>query len=935
MSSLNSPGHEAMRRLALQRRDFLKLLSASVALAGASSCSGPPPQQIVPWVRKPEGMTPSIPQMYATSLRCASDVIGVLVETHEGRPTKIEGNPLHPASLGATDVWAQAAVLELWDPTRSQAVLQRGSIASWDDFLATAADSRRESLESGHGLHVLSGRVDSPTVAAQRRRLLSRYPGSKWYEFEAVDDDNTLQGAQLAFGKPLRPRYRLDRAEVIVALEADFLGSIAGHVRYARDFADKRKPESSEATVSGNRLYVLEPSPSLTGMRADHRWAFSSGDIEQFATLLAVSIIDATAPSAQHPWSRIIAALSADLQAHAGRSLVLAGPYQPAHVHALAHLINQKLGNAGETVEYFELPAAETGSAQIGSIRSLVENMNAGSVTTLVIIDGNPVYAAPADLHFEAALAKVTRCIHFGLYADETAQQSTWHIPAAHALESWSDTRDFDGAASIVQPVIAPLYGGRSVHQLLSVFLPEENEADDLALIRSTWPELSEQQAWEHALRRGVIEETTPAVQPAQALPMTHPLLRSVDSSDSLELLFRPDPTIWDGRYANNSWLQELPKPVTQLTWSNAIQLSPALAAKWKLRNGDGVAVRLGANAVEGPIYIVPGQAASSVILSLGYGRSQSGQLCDGLGFNASKLRTSGDLRWRAAGASIQPTGRHTPLAATGEHHALTDAGREAVSAKMKLRSLYAERPKGEYRWGMTIDLNACIGCSACTIACQAENNIPVVGAEQVAWGREMHWIRVDPHFEGPVESPQISHQPVPCMHCDHAPCEVVCPVEATVHDSEGLNLQVYNRCVGTRFCSNNCPYKVRRFNFLQYSDAQTESLKGQRNPEVTVRNRGVMEKCTYCIQRIEAAHIASDREGRRIADGEIVTACQAVCPTKAITFGDTSTASSAVSREKRSPRNYALLEELNTRPQTTYLQDVRNLNPALKDEET
>jgi Fe-S-cluster-containing dehydrogenase component len=929
-----------MRRLALEpapaggaepeRRHFLKLLGASIALAGATACSGPPPEQIVPWIRKPERMTPSIPQLYAT--RCAGDVLGVLVETHEGRPTKIEGNPLHPASLGATNAWAQAAVLELWDPNRSQAIQHQGSIASWDDFLAAVSDSRTQWQSAGDGLHVLSGRIDSPTLAAQRHRLLSQYPGSRWYEFEAIDDANALQGAQLAFGKPLRSRYRFDRADVIVSLEADFLGTFPGHVRYARDFSEKRNPDSTGA--SPTRLYVLEPSPSLTGMRADHRWPVASGDLQHFATLLSASLglneRQGGTPPTQR-WSQIVNAIAEDLRAHPGRSLVLAGPYQPPFVHALTHLMNQRLGNWSHTVEYFE--STDSTPTQIGSLPSLVESIDAGKVKTLLILDGNPVYAAPADLRFGEKLAKAGRTFHLGLYRDETAQKSTWHLPATHALETWSDTRGYDGTASIVQPVIAPLYGGHPVHQVLSAFLGEEPVQDDLSRVRATWPNLSRPEAWERALQQGVIEQTTPPALDVQssALLSSEPTSFHGDETESLELLFRPDATVWDGRYANNAWLQELPKPVTQLTWSNAVLLSPTLAARWKLRNGDRIILRLNSEAVEAPVWLVPGQAHSSVVLSLGYGHTQTGQLSDSLGFNAFRLQTS-HARWIATGVSIQPAGRHTQLASTAEHHPIEESGTDAVPAKISLRSLYGERHPREYQWGMTIDLNSCIGCSACTIACQAENNIPVVGPEQVAWGREMHWIRIDPHVEGPPESPRFHHQPVPCMHCSHAPCEVVCPVGATVHDSEGLNLQVYNRCVGTRFCSNNCPYKVRRFNFLQYSDLETESLKAQRNPEVSVRNRGVMEKCTYCIQRIEAAHINSDREGRRIADGEIVTACQAVCPTKAITFGDTSVSSTAVSQAKRSQRNYALLQELNTRPQTTYLTDARNPNPALKD---
>ena len=881
-----------MRELAgdtsADRREFLKLLGASFALAGASGCSGPPAQEIVPWIRRPPGVAGSDPQFYASTLRCGGDVLGVRVETHEGRPTKIEGNPLHPASLGATNPMAQAAVLDLWDPGRSQGILRKGAAASWDDFLA---EVNRIPADAS-GLHVLSGRVDSPTLAAQRQRLLGRYPGSHWYEYESIDNTNSLEGARLAFGAPLGVRYRMDRADVIVSLEADFLGSMPGHVRYARDFAASRQPEAAGRVE--RRLYVLEATPSLTGVKADHRWAMASSDIGRFAQRLANN---------ETPLIR-------ELQAKRGRSLILVGPTQPPFVHALAHVLNERLGNAGQTVEYFEWP--EGGSE---SLQTLVTNIEAGQVKTLLILDGNPVYTAPADLRFGERLGKVPVTIHLGLYRDETARVSTWHLPAAHALETWSDVRGYDGSASIVQPVIAPLYGGHSAHEVIAALLGPD-EPNGLDLLERTWPNLSDQ-----ALRRGFIEGSAPA---AREVRVNLSSIAVPEKAEGLELLFRPDATVWDGRHATNAWLQELPKPITQLTWGNAVIVSPDLAAQHKLRNGDHVHIMSGSNQIEAPIWIVPGQARSSVTVTLGYGRSVEGTQAMGQGFNANRLRMSTE-RWVTRSVRLTPTGNHSELASTQQHHVMED-----VRTPQKLhRSFYAEHPKGEYRWGMAIDLNSCIGCNACTIACQAENNIPVVGADQVLHGREMHWLRVDQYWEGT----RVRHQPVACQHCDHAPCELVCPVGATVHDSEGLNLQVYNRCIGTRFCSNNCPYKVRRFNFLQYSDLKTESLEAQRNPEVTVRNRGVMEKCTYCIQRIEKAHITADREGRRIQDGEVVTACQEVCPTRAIVFGDTSDPDSTVSRAKKSERNYALLEDLNTRPQTTYLKEVPNPNPLMKDD--
>ncbi|MGN6653882.1 MAG: TAT-variant-translocated molybdopterin oxidoreductase [Rhodanobacter sp.] len=927
----------------LDRRGFLKLLGASLAMAGLAACSGPPQEQIVPWVRQPEGMSPSLPQFYATTLRHGNDVAGVLVETHQGRPGKIEGNPKHPASLGATDAMLQAAVLELWDPDRSTAPRHQGAIASWDDFEAEAAGLAQRFGRNGRGLHVLAGRIDSPTLARQRQQLLQRFPGARWHRYEAVDDAQARAGARLAFGAPLQVLPHVDRAACIVALEADFLADMPGHLRHARDFAAARKPGEGKATM--NRLYALEATPSLTGANADHAWPLASRRIAAFARELAAALGVAGAQAGE-PSGISAAGLRAvadDLRAHRGSSLLLAGPSQPAAVHALVHLLNQALGNVGRTVEYIE-PVEPDDS---GTLEELVAAMKQGSVDTLLILDGNPAYAAPAELHFGELVTRLPNSIHLGLYDDETAACCQWHLPQAHALEAWSDARAFDGSASIVQPVIAPLHGGRSVHELLAKLLGDTT-GNGRDIVQATWRGHAGTDFdgwWQRSLRDGVIAGSASPTRAVMATGDFPADVQTAMSDDGLELLFRPDPTVWDGRYANNGWLQECPKPLTRLTWSNAALVSPALAAERRLANGDTIELRIGGRHTQAPVWIMPGQAARSVTVPLGYGRRRLGHVGERLGFDAGALRSMASP-WSEGGLEINPTGEHVALATTQHHHAME--GRAPVRAATLAQfladpafaqdeatppSLYPERPPGEYSWGMSVDLNSCIGCNACTIACQAENNIPVVGAEEVRRGREMHWIRVDRYYEGTADAPRTHHQPVPCMHCEHAPCEVVCPVGATVHDSEGLNLQVYNRCVGTRFCSNNCPYKVRRFNFLQYADLASEELKAQRNPDVSVRNRGVMEKCTYCIQRIETAHIAADKGGRRIADGEIRTACQAVCPTQAITFGDLADPASAVTREKASPRNYALLGELNTRPHTTYLAGLRNPNPALGEE--
>src|SRR5690349_15309243 len=927
----------------LDRRGFLKLLGASLALAGLGACSRPPQEQIVPWVRRPDQLPPALPRFYASALACAGDVAGVLVETHQGRPTKIEGNPAHPMSLGATSSAMQAAVLELWDPDRSQGPLRQGIASSWDAFEGEARTLAARFARDGRGLHVLSGRLDSPTLAAQRDAWLARFPGSRWHIYEAVDEDNALAGAQLAFGRPLRTRHHFDRARVILSLEADFLGATAGSLRHGRDFVAGRDPASDDFS----RLYVVEASPTLTGAKADHRWPLASAQVGHLALelgeLLGLPGVHAAQSSGIAP--RRLRALAQDLDGARGNALVLAGRTQPPWVHALAHLMNEMLDSVGHTVEYYA--PVEPWTASATSLRELTGAMAAGRVDTLLILDGNPAYATPADAQFAARLARVPHRIHLGLYRDETARACQWHLPCAHPLESWSDLRAADGTASVVQPVIAPLYDARSAHELLALFLGDGRSPREC--VQATWRAhvgVDPDAFWTASLQAGVIARSAP---PAEHVQVDTAFLAQIPEpaeAPGLELLFAPDPTVWDGRYANNGWLQECPKPLTTLTWSNVALVSPELALAHDIESGDAIELRIGGRHTQAPAWIMPGQAARSVTVLLGYGRRHAGRLGEGLGFDAYALR-SADAPWRTDGLRINRTGTHYALATTQRHHAmegrapvrsatLDDFRADPAFAQEHAQpppSLYPDRPRGEYAWGMSVDLNACIGCGACTIACQAENNIPVVGAEEVERGREMHWIRIDRYYEGDARTPRIHHQPVPCMHCEHAPCEVVCPVGATVHDSEGLNVQVYNRCVGTRFCSNNCPYKVRRFNFLQYSDLTTETLKAQRNPDVSVRNRGVMEKCTYCIQRIQTAHIAADSEGRRIADGEVLTACQAVCPTQAIVFGDQQDPASAVSRQKASPRHYALLEELNTRPRTTYLASIRNPHPALEDD--
>ncbi len=961
----------------VSRRTFLKLMGASLALAGLVGCGASPRQpqeKIAPFARAPLEYMPGQALYYATALALGGYATGVLVESHDGRPTKIEGNPNHPASLGSTDIFAQAEILALYDPDRSQIVLRQGTINTWENFLTEL----RERMEvqralQGVGLRVLSGPITSPTLAAQRQQLLERFPQARWYQYDPISRDNVRAGANLAFGEIVEPVYRFDQAAVIVSLEADFLFSSPGHVRYARDFANGRRVRANQTAM--NRLYVLESTPSITGTNADHRLRLRSSEVEAAVRFIAREL-GLDVPQAEAvPDQEWLAALVRDLQDNQGRSLVLAGESQPPIVHALAHAINERLGNVGTTVNYIP-PVEVEPSNQIDDLRQLSIEMESQLVDVLVILAENPAFTAPADLGFAQAMSKVGFTIELSLYNDETAALSTWHIPAAHSLEMWSDLRAFDGTASIVQPLIAPLYAGRSPHELIAAVLGD-TVTPNYDLVRGYWQEqIAEadfETTWGVALNNGLLADTAAA--PRQVALQSDFLAQPpTPALTGLELVFRPDPTIWDGHYANNGWLQELPKPGTLLTWDNAALISPrtaisllnlavsdpnALAVadleQLRLNNGRMVELRYQGKTLKVPIWITPGQADDVVTLYLGYGHTQMGQVGVGTGFNAYALRSSASL-WFDGGLELGVTSDYYPLVTTQDHHAME--GRDLVRAgtveefradpksifKEVYKEKYGEEQKPDYQsllpefaylenaWGMSIDLTTCIGCNACVIACQAENNIPVVGKEEVGRGREMHWIRVDRYYAGAnLDNPASYVQPVTCMQCEKAPCELVCPVNATVHDSEGINNMVYNRCVGTKYCSNNCPYKVRRFNFFQYADLQTESIKLMQNPDVSVRNRGVMEKCTYCVQRISAARITAKKEGRSIADGEVLTACQQVCPTQAIVFGDIKNGQSQVAQLKSEPLNYTLLDELNVQPRTSYLARLRNLNPAIE----
>ena len=972
------------------RREFLKLMSASLALAGVSACTKQPPEKIIPYVRQPENMVPGRPLFYATAIPFAGVAAPVLVESHEGHPTKVEGNPQHPASVGATDIFTQAAILTLYDPDRAQTVQYRSEVRGWGDFLSAVKGSLgTQKAKQGAGLRFLSETITSPTIGEQVTLIQQAFPQARWHQWDPVPRDGARAAAAQGAGRPADAIYHFDKADVVVTLDADVLTSGAASVRYARDFADRRRAgvdteheAGGEAPAGMSRLYAIESSPTLTGAKADNRLALRASEIEAAARALSGAAGTFSNGHAQ----KFLTAVAKDLQAHRGRSLVIAGEYQPAAVHHLAHQLNQSLGNVGATITY--APTIEVRSMdQVASLRDLVTAMEAGQVDLLVILGSNPVFTAPADLKFQERLGKVALTVAHTTYPDETSTYCHWNLPEAHPLESWGDARAFDGTATVMQPLIAPLYEGRSTLEVLAAFIDTQNGKSGHDLVKDYWtraqagsvggyaitdatgqPFKSADSFWKHVLHDGWIPGTAAAsvggvvpsagvapAPPSSAQPPT--AAPAGAASGGLEIIFRPDPTIWDGRFANNGWLQELPKPLTKITWDPTAWVSKHLADEHKLRDGDIIELKYRGNTAKLPVAIVPGHPEGSVTAFFGYGRQITGRVgtsADAVAreFNVYRLRTS-DALWFGNGLEIAKTGDRFVIARTQEHHMMEGRApvRVATSEAYKKNPKVIEHnreggekppktltmiPDWEYKghkWGMSIDLTSCTGCGVCTVACVAENNIPVVGKDQVNRGREMHWIRVDHYFSGnpdDVNSIETVHQPVPCMQCEDAPCELVCPVGATVHNAEGLNDMVYNRCVGTRYCSNNCPYKVRRFNFLLYQDWETPSLEPLRNPDVTVRSRGVMEKCTYCVQRINYARVDAKKQDRPIKDGEVVPACAAACPSDAIVFGDLNDPASRVTRLKALERNYGLLEELNTRPRTTYLAAITNPNPEL-----
>lgn len=1031
----------------VDRRQFMKIMAASFALGGVglSGCRRPE-AHILPYGKSVEGVIPGLPLYFATAMPLRKAAIPLLAETHQGRPTKLEGNPSYAPHGGASSLLAQASVLDLYDPDRATAHTRGGAAlnaAAVNDLLARI--SADYTAAGGAGLAFLAEESGSPTRARLLAKIRQRFPRAVWAEYEPVQDAPPLAAARAAFGRDVAPQYHFAKAKRVVSLDADFLNAAGTNIRHARDFAKARKVVKKDDAM--NRLYVAESGFTLTGSMADHRLRLASSHMLALAAALAQKL----APSAES--ARLAAGLdvnpqwvdacAADLQDHRGECLVIAGAHLPAEVHVLAYQINAALGNIGRTVDFV---AAE--SAATSTIEGLAAAIRAGSVKTLVILGGNPAYNAPADLDWVALQKSVPEVIRHGYYVDETSAAAGVHLAATHYLESWGDARTTDGTIVPVQPMILPLFKGLTEIEVLAR-IAGETDADPYTLVFTTIAALAggdPQKAFRQFLHDGFLEGSAGPKVPVAfnaggaAGLLAGAALVGAFGAQNLEVRFTTDHKMDDGRFANNGWLQECPDPITKISWDNAILVSPKLGKELGITpkgsllqvarveeaefiRGREMAyvgeVAVNGRKVRGPIHIQPGLSNYTIVLPLGYGRANSGRVGQGAGFNAYAVRTSATPAV-ATGATLVLTGERYALANTQEHWSMEgrdivreanleeyrknpsfvhdigteshspaiygEAGpkAEAAMARDERTALTANRamltPRGQslyetpdftgtHQWGMSIDLNTCIGCNACVVACQAENNIPIVGKDQVMRGREMHWIRLDRYYsdgkadgaafggEGNKElpeDPQVSLQPVACMQCELAPCETVCPVNATVHDEEGLNVMAYNRCIGTRYCANNCPYKVRRFNFFDYNDRQLDSLylgplgpqgmpelvKMVKNPEVSVRMRGVMEKCTYCVQRIQNGKIqhkvAMAKAGTpgevSVPDGSIKTACQQVCPVEAIVFGDLLDKNSAVSQAKAREHDYQLLGYLNIRPRTTYLGRLRNPNPNMPD---
>jgi Fe-S-cluster-containing dehydrogenase component len=980
---------------AVSRRGFLKVMGASFALAGLAGCTKQPDEPIFPYVKQPEDLVLGKPMYFATAHPFPTGAIPVLVKSDAFRPIKIEGNPDHPMAKGKSDAMTQGTLLDLYDPDRSHAPRFRGQESSFQAF-QSALLTGAKSLQGGQGLYFLSETITSPTLASQWQAVEKAYPAAKLIQWDPVNQDSSRAASKMAFGSYMDAQYKLEDADVILSLDADFLGGIGhpGFLPLAGAYAERHRYEEGKTM---NRLYVVEGMPTVTGFKAEHRLALKPSEIGAFAQALA----SGSGGSFSNPEaSRFMAALLKDLKSTGGKCVVIPGEQASVATHLAAYALNTSLGAVGKTVLYTEtvnpLP-----TEQLTEFKSLVADINSGKVQWLVMLGVNPIYTAPADLEFAAALDKVPVTATLSTHLDETAIISTWHVNKAHYLETWSDARTYDGTITIIQPMIAPLYGGVTAHEVFQGLLenPQMSAYDAVVANARTYIKGDINAAWRKALHDGWVEGT--AFTAGTKSPSASAAAPATAAVSGIEIAFKADPSIFDGRFANVGWLQELPKQVTSMSWDNAALVSTNTQLKLGIEENDAIELSVGGRKVVAPMLMVPGHPDDVVTVYLGFGRSEAGRVGSGVGFNAYTLRTS-DAPLVASGVTIKKGSGTYDLCVTKVHsiehrgayaqhdlenplddkkgtyslpgHEAQERGiiRYATLEEVKKNPDFTHEgtkdsagtvvnkvgygPEGEkpdhdlsffpdawdYKhpdqstlkmqnaWGMAIDLNSCIGCNACIVSCYAENNIPVIGREQVKVGRNMQWLRIDTYFEGDLHAPKAHFQPMACQHCENAGCEQVCPVGATVHTPEGINTMVYNRCVGTRYCSNNCPYKVRRFNFLLYSDYDTESLKFMRNPDVSVRSRGVMEKCSYCIQRIEAVKIEADKENREIKDGEIVTACQQACPTDAIVFGNQNDPTSRVAKRKKEERDYQVLADLNFRPRTSYTAGVINPNPEL-----
>lgn len=949
----------------VSRRKFLSLMGASMALAGLTSCRRPV-EKIVPYVVKPEEIVPGKPQYYATNMPFGTQSFGLLVESHEGRPTKIEGNKNHPGTTGSSNVFMQAEMLNLYDPDRSKLILKNGRASSWRSFTAAMNTELEKYQENGgEGLAVLSESFTSPTLKRLSVEFASRYPNAKFVSYDSVSDENIQLGLAQASGKTVLPTHDFSKAKVVLSLDSDFMQMESGDLQNASGFASGRRVESENDNM--NRLYVVEGAYSLTGGMADHRLIVQSGQVATFTAALAGELstqgLKIGAPDVNATFDKEwLKAVAADLLENKGQSLVVAGKRQPAYVHTLVALINELLENAGATVDYQE--NQDMMGSSLSSLVALTDDMRAGKVETLMILGGNPAYQAPSDLNFAKAIQKVGFAVHVGLHVDETSQKAGWHIPAAHFLESWGDVSGYDGAG-IVQPLIAPLFNGKSAVEMMGLLLGK-NEISGYDLVQETWKGLlgtnNFEKKWRRVVHDGytdISRETTTSINKNKA----HEAIMAADfsstpaSPDKMEVVFTASATNLDGRYANNGWMQELPDPITKVTWDNVALLSVNTAKALNVKNEKLLKIKKDQDSIVLPVWILPGIADNTIVVEMGFGRD-IGRVSKGVGVDVNPLRKSTAPSF-ASGFTVHRTLGEHMIACVQDNHGMDEekfaadaiqdrlpvivrestmddyqrdpAFAMGLAEKEELKSMWKEHDYSEgNQWGMTIDLNTCSGCSACTIACQSENNIPVIGKDEVANGRDMSWIRLDRYFSGDVDDPEMVFQPVACQHCEMAPCEGVCPVAATTHSAEGLNEMAYNRCIGTRYCANNCPYKVRRFNFFNYSKDMPEIVQMAMNPDVSVRFRGVMEKCTYCVQRINVAKIDAKNDDRELVDGDITTACEQACPTNAIVFGNINDPESRVSKVKAQNRDYALLGELNIQPRTSYGAKLRNPNPAL-----